>query len=229
MISVRSGVDLEALREALAERTWRRTFVRVSDVALPEDYEVVRGHALRGADFGCVGAFRELLSCQFAFAKGGARGKVCTYGEKGKQVTWGGRFSDGPSELMLRIGESVSFDRALARFDVQGSQAQAAMLAHVGLITEAERMRCRQAWQRFWRRLKRVILFGTFALEDVHMNIEQALTERVPAAKLHTARSGMIRWRRICGFGFGMLVIGWMLRFVVRFLLWWSWRSGRSR
>ena len=53
--------------------------------------------------------------------------------DKGKQVTWGGRFSDGPSELMLRIGESVSFDQAMARFDVQGSQAQAAMLVHISI------------------------------------------------------------------------------------------------
>ena len=43
VISLRSGVDPEALREALAERAWRRTFVRVSDVALPEDYELCVG------------------------------------------------------------------------------------------------------------------------------------------------------------------------------------------
>lgn len=117
-------------------------------------------------------------------------GKVCVMSDKGKQVTWGGRFSDGPSELMLRIGESVSFDQALARFDVQGSQAQAAMLAHVGLITEAER----DALQAGLAAILKEVQAGEFewdpALEDVHMNIEQALTARVPAAaKLHTARS----------------------------------------
>ena len=56
-----------------------------------------------------------------------------------KQATWGGRFSEGPAELMLRIGESVSFDQRLAAFDIQGSQAQAAMLAHVGILTAEER------------------------------------------------------------------------------------------
>ena len=56
-----------------------------------------------------------------------------------KQATWGGRFSEGPAELMLRIGESVSFDQRLAPFDIQGSQAQAAMLAHVGIITIEQR------------------------------------------------------------------------------------------
>ena len=75
VISVRSGVDLEALREALAERTWRRTFVRVSDVALPEDYELCVGTRC-GVPTSDVSVLLErLLSCQFAFAKGGARGE----------------------------------------------------------------------------------------------------------------------------------------------------------
>ena len=91
---------------------------------------------------------------------------------------------------MLRIGESVSFDRRLAPFDIQGSKAQAAMLAHVGMISADER-------DAIWAGLDAIlskIEAGDFewdpALEDVHMNIEQALTAKVPAAaKLHTARS----------------------------------------
>lgn len=107
-----------------------------------------------------------------------------------KQATWGGRFTEGPAELMLRIGESVSFDQRLAPFDVQGSKAQAAMLAHVGIITGEER----DAIQAGLDAILAQVETGTFtwdpALEDVHMNIEQALTQEVPAAaKLHTARS----------------------------------------
>ena len=45
-----------------------------------------------------------------------------------KQATWGGRFSEGPSELMQTFGESVSFDKRLAPFDIAGSKAHAAML-----------------------------------------------------------------------------------------------------
>ena len=91
---------------------------------------------------------------------------------------------------MLKFSESVSFDRRLAVFDIQGSRAHAAMLAHVGLISAAER----DAIQAGLDELRREIEAGGFAwdsgLEDVHMNIEQALTKRVPAAaKLHTARS----------------------------------------
>jgi argininosuccinate lyase len=109
---------------------------------------------------------------------------------KNPQATWGGRFSAEPSALMLQFSESVSFDRRLAVFDIQGSRAHAAMLAHVGLISPAER----DAIQAGLDQLQREIEAGGFkwdtALEDVHMNIEQALTKRVPAAaKLHTARS----------------------------------------
>ena len=109
---------------------------------------------------------------------------------KSSQATWGGRFSTGPAELMLRFSESVSFDRRLAAFDIRGSKAHAAMLAHVGLIAPAE---C-EAIQAGLDSILHEIMAGRFKwerkLEDVHMNIEQVLTKRVPAAaKLHTARS----------------------------------------
>jgi len=107
-----------------------------------------------------------------------------------KQATWGGRFSEGPAELMLRIGESVSFDRRLAAFDVQGSKAQAAMLAHVGIISTAECDAIRSGLDAILLEIEAGQFNWDRALEDVHMNIEQALTQRVvAAAKLHTARS----------------------------------------
>ncbi len=109
---------------------------------------------------------------------------------KQAQATWGGRFSAGPAGLMLRFSESVSFDHRLAPFDIAGSKAHSAMLAHVGLITKRER----DAIHRGLDAILVEINAGQFQwrteLEDVHMNIEQALTQRVPAAaKLHTARS----------------------------------------
>src|ERR1041384_7035667 len=109
---------------------------------------------------------------------------------KSSQVTWGGRFDAAPAELMLRFSESVSFDRRLAPFDIAGSKAHSAMLAHVGLLQEDERDAIHQGLDAVLAE----IVDGKFAwdtkLEDVHMNIEQALTKRVPAAaKLHTARS----------------------------------------
>ncbi|MDI1336048.1 MAG: argininosuccinate lyase [Lacunisphaera sp.] len=109
---------------------------------------------------------------------------------KQAQATWGGRFSAGPAGLMLRFSESVSFDHRLAPFDLAGSKAHSAMLAKVGLITRRERA----AIHRGLDAIGREIAAGKFKwqtkLEDVHMNIEHALTKRVPAAaKLHTARS----------------------------------------
>lgn len=91
---------------------------------------------------------------------------------------------------MLRFSESVSFDHRLAPFDIAGSKGHAAMLAHVGIITKRER----DAIHAGLDAIAAEIAAGRFRwdprLEDVHMNIEQALTRRVPAAaKLHTARS----------------------------------------
>jgi argininosuccinate lyase len=107
-----------------------------------------------------------------------------------KQATWGGRFSEGPAALMLRIGESVSFDQRLAEFDILGSKAQSAMLAHVGIITEVERDAIHAGLETILEAVKAGTFVWKTELEDVHMNIEQALTDEVPAAaKLHTARS----------------------------------------
>lgn len=109
---------------------------------------------------------------------------------KKAQATWGGRFSAGTAELMLRFSESVSFDRRLAPFDIQGSKAQSAMLVHVGLITGAERDAIHAGLDAILAEINAGKFKWETSLEDVHMNIEQALTKRVPAAaKLHTARS----------------------------------------
>jgi len=107
-----------------------------------------------------------------------------------KQVTWGGRFTAGPAQLMQRFSESVSFDSRLAPFDIAGSRAHAAMLAHVGLITQKECAAIDAGLAQILSEIEAGKFSWDVALEDVHMNIEQALTQRVPAAaKLHTARS----------------------------------------
>jgi argininosuccinate lyase len=107
-----------------------------------------------------------------------------------KQATWGGRFNEGPADRMVRFSESVSFDQRLAPYDIRGSQAHARMLAHVGLVSKDEA----EAICNGLDTIGEQIAAGDFswdpAFEDVHMNIEQALTKAVPAAaKLHTARS----------------------------------------
>ncbi len=109
---------------------------------------------------------------------------------KPSHATWGGRFTAGPADLMLQFSESVSFDRRLAPFDVAGSKAHSAMLAHVGLITKTERDAIHAGLDAVLAEINAGKFVWETKLEDVHMNIEQALTKRVPAAaKLHTARS----------------------------------------
>jgi argininosuccinate lyase len=104
---------------------------------------------------------------------------------------WSGVF-DAPSDPRLeKFTESVSFDRRLYAQDIRGSIAHARMLAHVGLLTTAEADQIVAALESIGQE----IAAGSFAfrqeLEDVHMNIERALIDRLGdvGRKLHTARS----------------------------------------
>ncbi len=104
---------------------------------------------------------------------------------------WGGRFSNATAASVERFTASVRFDQRLARYDIEGSLAHAAMLARVGLLSPAEL----DAITHGLYTIAGEIAAGEFvwqdSLEDVHMNIEAQLTERIGDAgkKLHTARS----------------------------------------
>ena len=104
---------------------------------------------------------------------------------------WEGRFTEPTDAFVEAFTASVSFDKRLYRQDIAGSVAHAKMLAHVGVLTEAER----DAIARGLLEIEAEIEAGTFswsvALEDVHMNIESSLIARVGDAgkKLHTGRS----------------------------------------
>mgnify|MGYP000686318833 CR=1 FL=1 len=114
-----------------------------------------------------------------------------TPSDKSNQKLWGGRFAEGTDALVEAFTESVSFDRRLWRQDIAGSQAHARMLGKVGVLTAAEV----QAIVDGLDAIRGEIAAGGFqwqqALEDVHMNIESALTARIGEAgkKLHTGRS----------------------------------------
>ena len=102
-----------------------------------------------------------------------------------------GRFKSEPSAIAQTYGESVSFDCRLYRHDIAGSIAHASALASAGILTSGEF----ESIVRGLREIEREIAAGKFvwdlSLEDVHMNIESALTRRIGAAgaKLHTGRS----------------------------------------
>ncbi|MGB9712813.1 MAG: argininosuccinate lyase [Dissulfurimicrobium sp.] len=104
---------------------------------------------------------------------------------------WGGRFAEDTDKLVERFTASIHFDKRLYRQDIAGSKAHATMLVKQGIISPEEGM----AIVRGLDEIQHDIEAGKFvwqeALEDVHMNIEQALVERIGDAgkKLHTARS----------------------------------------
>ncbi len=104
---------------------------------------------------------------------------------------WDGRFTEPTDAFVEAFTASVLFDRRLYRQDIAGSIAHAKMLAHVGVLAEAE---C-DAIVKGLLEIKAEIDAGTFtwsvALEDVHMNIESRLIAHIGEAgkKLHTGRS----------------------------------------
>ncbi len=112
-------------------------------------------------------------------------------GDKSNQKLWGGRFAESTDQLVEAFTESVSFDRRLWRQDIAGSQAHARMLGKVGVLSAAEA----ESIVAGLDAIHAEIAAGSFqwqqALEDVHMNIESALTARIGEAgkKLHTGRS----------------------------------------
>ena len=106
-------------------------------------------------------------------------------------ATWGGRFATGPASIMRDINASIGFDHRLWRQDIRASLAHAAMLAQTGIITRDDEAAIRAGLAAIAAEIEA----GTFpfsdALEDIHMNIEARLTERIgePGKRLHTARS----------------------------------------
>jgi argininosuccinate lyase len=104
---------------------------------------------------------------------------------------WGARFAAGPSVVMQEINASIGFDRKLWRQDVQGSLAHAAMLAKVGVITAQDEQAIRDGLAAIAHEIENGRFPFEAALEDIHMNIEARLTERIGEGgrRLHTARS----------------------------------------
>ena len=101
-----------------------------------------------------------------------------------------GRFAGSPAANVAQFTESISFDWRLWRHDILGSMAHTHMLHKIGVLTKKECVAIIRGLDAIGREIKTGKFKWNPALEDVHMNIEAALTKRVPAgAKLHTARS----------------------------------------
>jgi argininosuccinate lyase len=104
---------------------------------------------------------------------------------------WGGQFAIAPDALLAKINVSIGFDKQLYRQDIAGSIAHAKMLAAQGIVTAADG----KAIVAGLKDILKDIDAGNFAfsenLEDIHMNIESALKDRIgdAAGRLHTGRS----------------------------------------
>lgn len=104
---------------------------------------------------------------------------------------WGGRFNEPTDAFVARFTASVEFDQRMYAQDIQGSIAHAKMLAKVGVLSEQECEQIIQGLDEIKAEIERGEFEWRIDLEDVHMNIESALTKKIGdvGKKLHTGRS----------------------------------------
>lgn len=110
---------------------------------------------------------------------------------KSSNQMWGGRFAAGPDAIMEAINASIGFDKRMAKQDIDGSRAHAAMLAEQGIITDSDAKAIREGLLTVLSEIDSGNFEFSTALEDIHMNVEARLKDIVgePAGRLHTARS----------------------------------------
>ena len=104
---------------------------------------------------------------------------------------WAGRFGKDTDALVDEINASITFDQRLYRQDIEGSLAHAAMLAHQGIISMEDLEAITKGLREILADIEAGKVEFTTENEDIHMNVESLLTERIGDAgkRLHTARS----------------------------------------
>ena len=104
---------------------------------------------------------------------------------------WGGRFTESTDAFVEAFTASIGFDQRLYRYDIAGSIAHARMLAHVDIISEHECARIVDGLETILADIEADKFNWSVELEDIHMNIESRLIERIgeTGKKLHTGRS----------------------------------------
>jgi len=111
--------------------------------------------------------------------------------DRNANTMWGGRFAAGPDAIMEAINASIGFDKRLAKQDIDGSRAHAAMLAQQGILTDKDAEAIREGLLTVLSEIEGGTFEFSTALEDIHMNVEARLRDLIgePAGRLHTARS----------------------------------------
>ena len=104
---------------------------------------------------------------------------------------WGGRFKEKTAKILEEFSESVSFDQRLWKEDIEGSIAHAKMLNKQGIIEDRELKLILKGLKEIAKEIEQGKFHFKTELEDVHMNIEKVLIEKIGSAgaRLHTARS----------------------------------------
>jgi argininosuccinate lyase len=110
---------------------------------------------------------------------------------KSAEKPWGGRFTEPTDAFVERFTASVGFDQRLYHHDITGSVAHATMLARVSVLTDEERDTIIEGLKGVREDIEAGRFQWSVSLEDVHMNIEARLTDRIgiTGKKLHTGRS----------------------------------------
>ena len=104
---------------------------------------------------------------------------------------WSGRFNEPVSELVKKYTGSIDFDQRLAKWDIQGSLAHAQMLQEAGVLSQEDLNSIRKGLTEILTDIEAGRMNWSLDLEDVHMNIERRLTDKIGDAgkRLHTGRS----------------------------------------
>ena len=104
---------------------------------------------------------------------------------------WSGRFHEPVSELVKQYTASITFDMRLAKYDIQGSLAHAQMLQQAGIINAEDLSAIQAGMQEILQEIDGGRINWSIDLEDVHMNVEHLLTQKIGDAgkRLHTGRS----------------------------------------
>ncbi len=104
---------------------------------------------------------------------------------------WGGRFTKSAADIVDAFNASIEYDQKLYKEDIQGSIAHSKMLSKVGILTTDEQKTIEEGLLQILTEIESGDFEFSVAYEDIHMNIEKVLTDRIGilGKKLHTARS----------------------------------------
>ncbi len=110
---------------------------------------------------------------------------------KDTKKLWSGRFREKTSSVAESFTESISFDRRLWKYDIEGSLAHARMLGKQNIISKADSEKIIRGLKQIAHEIEKGRFKFTEDLEDIHMNIESALIRKIGdvGRRLHTARS----------------------------------------